>query len=288
MLLALAALHALAPTHADIVTTDFESGYGPWVPLFSGTWQIQEQAGNHVAALTVAGVDRLPVRRPRAYLFLPEHTWSDYNLTVSAKTLESASLSFRDVVLIFGYLDDTHYYYAHTSSRSDSTHTVIMKVSGNQRGTIHLETNPPPALNGNWQIIRVQHAASGHIKVFVDNMVTPRLTAQDSSYPVGAVAFGCFDDRALFDDVSVSGTLLPVPVASPQLVKSGPQQVTLSYGTQKGFSYRVIAGTAPNSFAPLGAVISGHGGIEELPFNTTDVPQRFFEVVTSNPLLAEP
>lgn len=277
-----------AALHAETVSTDFESGYGPWVPLFSGTWEIQNQSGNHVAALTVAGVDRPPVRRPRAYLFLPGHSWTDYSLTVSAKTLEPASLSFRDVVLIFGYVDDTHYYYAHTSSRSDSTHTVIMKVSGNQRGTIHLESSPPPALNGNWQVIRVQHAASGQIKVFVDNMTTPRLTAQDTSYPVGAVAFGCFDDRALFDNASVSGTLVPVPAAAPVVTKSGPDQVTLSYGTQKGFTYQVMTCTQLPSFSASGPVVSGHGGIEALPFSTVDMPQRFFEVVTTNPLLAVP
>lgn len=273
---------------AETVTTDFESGYGPWVPLFSGTWQIENQSGNHVAALTMAGSDRPPVRRPRAYLFLPGHSWTDYSLTVSAKTLEAASLSFRDVVLIFGYVDDTHYYYAHTSSRTDSVHTVIMKVSGSQRATIHLESNPPPAMNGNWQVIRVQHAASGQIQVFVDNMVTPRLTAQDTTYPVGAVAFGSFDDRAMFDDVSVTGTLVPVTPAGPVVARAGLNQIGLSYGTRKGFTYQVLTGTELGAFAKSGPEITGHGGQEQLTFNTLDIPQRFFQVVVTNPLLAVP
>ncbi len=286
--LAVALILPVSGTRAETVTTDFENGFGPWVPLFSGTWEIQNQSGNQVAALTVAGVDRPPVRRPRAYLFLPGHTWKDYSLTVKAKTLEPASLSFRDVVLIFGYEDDTHYYYAHTSSRSDSTHTVIMKVNGNTRGTIQLETNPPPALNGNWQTIRVKHAASGKIEVFVDNMSTPRLTAQDTSYPVGAVAFGCFDDRALFDDVSVSGTEVAVPVAAPVVTRSGPNQIALTYGTQQGFTYQVLTGTELPSFTASGPAVTGHGGTEQALFSTVDVPQRFFEVVTTNPMLAGP
>lgn len=286
--MALAFLIPAVDFATDLIETDFEQGsFAPWMPLASGTWQIQEQAGNHIAALTVAGADRPPVRRPRAYLFLPDHSWKDCTFTVRAKTLEAASLSFRDVVLIFGYIDDTHYYYAHTSSRSDSTHSVIMKVDGDQRGTIHLETNHPPALNGNWQVIRVEHASSGLIRVFVDDLVTPRLTAQDTDYLAGAVAFGCFDDRALFDDVSVSGTLVPLPSPQLGLAWSAANEVTLRYPMQQGFSYQLLEGTELATLKPSGPPVTGHPGVEEILFNTVDIPQRFFSVVTTHPLLAK-
>jgi len=278
----------LVPARATSLETDFENGFAPWVPFYSGTWELQNQSGNHVAALVVAGADRPPVRRPRAYLFLPEHSWKDYTFTVKAKTLEAASLSFRDVVLIFGYVDDTHYYYAHVSSRADATHSIIMKMTGSQRATIHTQSNPTPALNGSWQTIRVEHIATGQIRVFVDNMRTPKLSAHDTSYPVGAVAFGCFDDRALFDDVSVSGTDLPLPAEGPVLTRTGPQQLTLSFQTRRGFTYQLLSGTSPHLLAGPGPSITGHGGMEQRTIATPEAPRRFFQVVTRHPLLAEP
>jgi len=270
---------AVMPLHAESLETNFEAGFGPWVPLFSGTWEIQNQSGNHVAALTVAGADRPPVRRPRAYLFLDGHSWTNCVLTVRAKTLESAATTSRDVVLIFGYADDTHYYYAHVSSKADAVHSVIMKVAGSQRATIHLEANPSPVLNGNWQTIRVEHAATGTIRVFVDNLVTPRLTANDTTYPAGALAFGSFDDRALFDDVVVSGTDISATAPAITLERNGHDELTLSYPTQKGLTYQLFSGSN---------LSAGLGGVEAHHVILAEAPKRFFRIGTTHPLLAQP
>ena len=276
------------PLRAEMLQTDFETGFGPWVPLFSGTWEIQQQSGNHFAALTVAGADRPPVRRPRAYLFLAGHSWTDCVFTVHAKTLEPAATTTRDVVLIFGYADDTHYYYAHISSKADAVHSVIMKVAGSQRATIHLEANPSPALNGNWQIIRVEHAAAGTIRVFVDNLATPRLTANDTTYPAGAVAFGSFDDRALFDDVVVSGTDIPATAPSVTLERTSDDELTLSYPTRKGLTYQLFSGGDLPVVTPATPPTAGLGGVETHAVILAEAPRRFFQVATSHPLLAQP
>ena len=279
---------ATALLHAETLETNFESGFGPWVPLFSGTWEIQNQSGNHVAALTVPGVNRPPVRRPQAYLFLNGHSWTDYVFTVHAKTVEPAATTTRDVVLIFGYTDDTHYYYAHTSSKADSIHSVIMKVAGNQRATIHLESNPSPALNGNWQTIRVEHAASGTIRVFVDNLITPRLTANDTAYPAGAVAFGCFDDRALFDDISISGTDIPA-TAPPVTLERHDAELTLSYPTRKGLTYQLFSTSNLSApFTPATSPAAGLGGVQTYHAILAEAPRRFFQIKTTHPLLAQP
>jgi len=278
---------AVMPLHADMLETDFESGFGPWVPLLSGTWEIQNQSGNHVAALTVAGVNRPPVRRPQAYLFLNGHSWTDCVFTLHAKTLEPPATTTRDVVLIFGYADDTHYYYAHVSSKADSIHSVIMKVAGSQRATIHLEANPSPALNGNWQTIRVEHSSSGPIRVFVDNLTTPRLTANDTTYPAGAIAFGCFDDRALFDDVSISGTGIPATAPSITLERHDAE-LTLSYPTQKGLIYQLFSSGDLSTFTPSTPPAAGLGGVEAHHVILSEAPRRFFQVATSYPSLAQP
>jgi hypothetical protein len=284
----MAAMLVAMPLRAEVLQTDFEAGFDPWVPLFSGTWEIQQEGNNHLAALTVAGADRPPVRRPRAYLFLAGHSWTDCVFTLHAKTLEPAATTTRDVVLIFGYADDTHYYYAHVSSKADAVHNVIMKVAGSQRATIHLEANPTPALDGNWQTIRVEHAATGTIRVFVDNLVTPRLTAHDTTYPAGALAFGSFDDRALFDDVTVSGTDIPAAATTLALERNGEHELTLSYPTRKGLTYQLFSGSDLPSLTPATPPTAGLGGVESHPVILAEAPRRFFTLVTSHPLLAQP
>ena len=95
--------------------TDFSDGLGPWQKSPTGVWESRIEAGNQVAALTQAGEQPGGVRRPTGYLLLPQLVWSDYQFTLRAKTLEPATTVRRDVVLIFGYVDPTHFYYVHIS-----------------------------------------------------------------------------------------------------------------------------------------------------------------------------
>jgi hypothetical protein len=186
--------------------SDFSDGLGPWQKSPTGVWEAQSESSNDVVALVQAGVQSGGVRRPAGFLLLPQFIWSDYQFSLRAKTLEPATTVRRDVVLIFGYVDSTHFYYVHISSDSDDKfHNVMMKVDGETRQTIHQSPLPEARLTGDWHAIRVAHESNGSIQVYVDNMDTPLMTASDQSFPAGAVGFGCFDDRALFDDVVIRG-----------------------------------------------------------------------------------
>jgi hypothetical protein len=163
---------------------------------------------NSVAS-SVAGM----VRRPGGYALAPGD-WRNMTLTVEAQSLEAASVANRDICLISGYQDDTHFYYAHLSQRADNSfHTIIMKVTGNSRDTIHTPiatgVNAGPITssleNPIFQTLRVSHRATGEISVFVDEMTDPVMTANDTTYPVGRVGAGTFDDKAVFRALSVTG-----------------------------------------------------------------------------------
>jgi hypothetical protein len=192
---------------ATEIITDFEEGFGLWQTSPTGTWEIQTVDGNRIAALTAAGVQPGGVRRPTGYLLLSGIEWTDTTLEMRAQTSEPSTKLPRDVVMIFGYVDATHFYYAHLSSNSDDRfHTIIMKVAGAERQVIDEQRAPPAPLTDAWHDIRITHAASGAIRVYVDDMKIPVLTAQDTTYPSGAVGVGSFDDRARFDDIRVTGT----------------------------------------------------------------------------------
>ena len=145
------------------------------------------------------------VRRPGAYALAPGE-WRNLDLTVETRTLEPDTLPQRDVCLIFGYRDETHFYYVHLSSLSDGTFlNVILKVSGSTRSVIQTPAMPLPSITSAWHEIRLTHAANGVIAVYLDDDPTPRMLANDTDYPSGRVGFGSFDDSAEFRLFDISG-----------------------------------------------------------------------------------
>ncbi|WP_372795707.1 hypothetical protein [Pontiella sp.] len=165
--------------------------------LNSESWKTGEVMGRAALILDVPGAQRPPVRRPGEFALLKsEHPVREF--TVAAATLMPEQIKYRDICLIFGYQDDTHFYYAHVSSYRDEKHNVIMRVEGDQRMRINREADPEPRLSNDWKTVRVVQSANGFIAVYVDDMETPLLTAQDRTYPAGKIGFGAFDDRAAF------------------------------------------------------------------------------------------
>lgn len=86
-----------------------------------------------------------------------------------------------------------------------------MKVDGETRQTIDLQTLPEARLTDGWHSLRLELGRIGAIKIFIDDLVTPLMTALDQFYPQGAVGFGSFDDRAEFDDILITGETSALP-----------------------------------------------------------------------------
>jgi hypothetical protein len=238
--------------NASEFRTDFSDGLGPWQKSPSGTWEVIEDGGNKVAGLTTAGVQPGGVRRPTGSLLLQQFNWTNYSFGLRAKTLEPETTVQRDVVLIFGYVDATHFYYVHVSSDSDDKfHNIIMRVDGETRQTIDQQDQPEPRLTDNWHDIKVQHDANGSIRIFVDDMAAPLMTAQDTTYPAGAVGFGSFDDRALFDDVIISG----------EATARTPSEITnlSTRGSIPTISDRLVAGVVVGGSTPQQVLIRAAG-----------------------------
>ncbi|MDF7805843.1 hypothetical protein P4E94_00230 [Pontiellaceae bacterium B12219] len=173
------------------------------IPLNSSHWKTGEVDGRVCLILHTAGEQRPPVRRPGEFaLWKSEYPIGAF--TIEAATLEPESIRNRDICLIFGYQDDTHFYYAHISSSSDNKfHNIIMRVDGDSRTRINRESDPEPRLSNGWKILKLRHAENGDIRIFVDDLTVPLMTATDRTYPVGQIGFGAFDDRAAFATLAV-------------------------------------------------------------------------------------
>tara|TARA_B110000037_G_C17073374_1_gene486793 strand:- start:475 stop:1365 length:891 start_codon:yes stop_codon:yes gene_type:complete len=191
---------------SEVLIEDFSNGFGLFSPLTPESWANEEEGEEEIAALMVEGVDREPVRRPREFMLLEKQVWKDYDFRLRACSSEDSSVSGRDVVMIFGYQDFSHFYYAHISSdNSARVHNVIMKVDGEIRSVITDQEFPETRLTDGWHDIRVVHLSDGVIRVYVDDMGLPLMTAFDETFPMGGVGFGCFDDAGKFDDFRIEG-----------------------------------------------------------------------------------
>lgn len=252
-LVLLALVSALSTNRSDgasaVVTTDFEQGLGPWQALSEGLWELQDIDGNTVAALVETGVDRPPVRRPQAYILLTQHAFLDFTITARVQSLEPNTQLGRDVVVIFGYIDDTHYYYAHLANSNIGTyHNIIVKVSGDTRAIIQNKAKPEARLFDGWQAVKVTRDTEGNIAVFMGDFGTPIMTATEIDYPLGTIGFGSFDGRALFDDIHVEGT----PPDSLTIERPTTQSVTsVHYTVYEGIPVTIESSADFSNWSPL-------------------------------------
>lgn len=185
---------------------DFATGdLAEWTIVEGGEWQLVDhpQRGR-ILELSASGEPPAePVRRAANVLLLPSPAVESFSLEFDAKT-PLPDHKGADVIVVFGYQDPHHYYYAHISNDSDDRfHHIIMKVDGSQRTRtlVDNEQAPLPVLNGKWQKIRLTRASNGRIEIFVDDMPEPTLTTDDSEWLKGRVGIGTFNDPAQFDCV---------------------------------------------------------------------------------------
>ena len=75
-------------------------------------WQVREEAGNHFYALARPFPSGVP-RRPIQISLLKEKVFDDLTWNCRVRRLHPRTSS---LILVFGYQDDTHFYYAHLSA----------------------------------------------------------------------------------------------------------------------------------------------------------------------------
>ena len=78
-----------------------------------------------------------------------------------------------------------------------------LEIPPNSSATLRIVS--PAPLGSDWHVLRLSHRATGEIGIFVDDMETPVMTANDTRYPVGRMGFGTFDDPAEFRSAEIVG-----------------------------------------------------------------------------------
>lgn len=206
LLLAAGQLAAASPGRWAV---DFEDGrLESWYLPRPDDWKISGAAGHHVLRLDKAGPVGANPRRPVKFALWKPGCVSSFELEVGVKR-DPIVQQESDVLLIFGYQDKLHFYYAHLSSDDGNVavHNGLFRVNGGDRERIAGTGARPVLPDENWRRIKVSRdVQSGAIKLFVDSETAPRFEVTDRTLRYGLAGVGSFDNTGEFDDFRLTGT----------------------------------------------------------------------------------
>ena len=187
---------------------DFDKGIkSQWSPKTPEKWGLGKEGKNSFYRLKEPGTADSGVSRPTEYSLIGDRIYTNFTFECKVKCDVPTYQRYRDVVIIFGYQDDTHFYYAHFSNISDSLHNAIMIVNGDYRRKLSAGIPEPTLTDLEFHQVKVKRdIKSGDIEAYFDGKLV--MKAQDMTFTAGKVGLGSFDDVASFDDVRVEGDVL--------------------------------------------------------------------------------
>jgi hypothetical protein len=187
---------------------DFDREIKPaWSPKTPDKWGIGTEGENSFYRLKEPGEYDDGISRPTEYSLLGDRVYTDFTFKCKVKCDAPTYQRYRDVVVIFGYQDDTHFYYAHFSNISDDLHNAIMLVDGDYRQKLNEDLPEPTLTDLEFHEVKVRRKVkTGDIEVHFDGKLV--MEANDMTFTSGKIGVGSFDDTGGFDDVYVKGKRL--------------------------------------------------------------------------------
>lgn len=188
------------------VKEDFERGADNWEPMDKKGWTLKKTDSGYVySQFKKQSSYKPPFRSPVNISLLKGSEVADFTLDVKVQSTHE-DYGHRDVVVVFGYQDPAHFYYAHLAKKADDHANQIFIVNGEARKKISTKTTKGTDWDDKWHHIKiVRDAGTGSIEVFFDDMKTPVMTATDKTLARGRIGLGSFDDTSDWDDVVLVG-----------------------------------------------------------------------------------
>jgi len=161
-------------------------------------------AGNPGNSLEFTGISEYqpPFRSPHTIGLIKGLAFGSFVL--EADVLQTGKeYGHRDMCVIFGFQDPSRFYYAHIASKMDDNAHQLMLVNQAPRTKISsYTTNGIDWGQDQWHKLRIERdIQSGSIKVFFDGKLIQE--ASDTTFGIGYVGFGSFDDSGKVDNIRI-------------------------------------------------------------------------------------
>lgn len=189
-----------------VAEDDFEQQSDAWRLLDPKSWEWANVDDRGFLSLYVKQASyKPPHRSPHHVAICESAVVGDFELTVSVRSTEP-DYGHRDACIVFGFVDEAHFYYAHLGKATDPHCNQIFIVDGADRKAITTKTNEGTPWDDQWKRVKVtRDATSGEIAVYFEDFDKPAMTATDTTFPAGKVGLGSFDDRVDWDDFELRG-----------------------------------------------------------------------------------
>ncbi len=172
----------------------------------ASAWKVTGEGTERALELVKQSVYEPAVRSPVNIAMIADRQFGDFIL--EADLIQTGKeYGHRDMCLFFGIGDPSHFYYAHIATKTDDHAHNIFIVNNEPRTKISEKTTD--GVNWGldiWHHVRLErNMKAGTIKVFFDDMDTPIMSATDSTFGVGYVGLGSFDDTGKARNIKIWG-----------------------------------------------------------------------------------
>jgi len=185
---------------------DFEDNeIGNWKATDPTAWRVESGNGGKVLALHKQSEYEPQVRSPFNINLVRNVVVGSFILELKIRST-TKDYGHRDMCVIFGYQDPTHFYYVHIANQSDANANSIFIVNAEPRVSIAETRTEGTKWDDDWHTVRlVRDAEKGTIEVFFDDRPEPIMTAVNDRFDWGGIGVGSFDDTGQFDDIRLWG-----------------------------------------------------------------------------------
>lgn len=198
-----------------VYADDFEHGMDRWKTRDAegaessfAIVEITGPAGAKTHALRALGTSKYEpkFRSPPNFALLEEVVVGDFEITAKVQSTNVDAGPHRDMCIVWGYQDPTHFYYVHFGAAADPHACQIFVVDDAPRVAITVKEAKGTPWTAGWHDVKVvRRVDDGTTEVYFDDMDEPFMTAQDNRFAWGQVGLGTFDDNGHWDDFELRG-----------------------------------------------------------------------------------
>jgi len=202
---------------------DTEGAANEFMMTDRSAWTTERANGNRVLSLSGASAYKPPHRSPLNIALIKGLTFGDFIMEVDIQQTgvkgipikefmkqhpdpeKANGYAHRDHCFFFGFQDPSHFMYIHVAKTGDKNAHNVFVVNDAPRAPItDFRTVGFDWGVEEWRKVRiVRNTQKGTVALYIDDLLTPVMIANDIPFEKGFIGFGSFDDIGWVDNIKI-------------------------------------------------------------------------------------
>ncbi len=170
----------------------------------ASAWKVSGEGNARALELHKQSDYKPEVRSPVNIALLADRQFGDFILEVDMLQT-GREYGHRDMCLFFGLQSPRQFYYVHLATAADpNAHNVFIVNNAPRTNFAEKTTKGVDWGLEIWHRVRLERKVKeGTIRVFFDDLDTPVMEAKDTTFGVGGIGFGSFDDTGKVKNIRI-------------------------------------------------------------------------------------